>query len=431
MTTRPAMPPDFLDCEPGLGDDDFLDDSLPTPWDVLARWHREDGLVVDGIQPTVAGIGGAAPNDDDIRARRETQDERHRRRGWTLSLRDGGPPPGVRATVCTLAWTTARWHRFAPSRVAHGVVARRAETGLCARAEASAARIACDVWTPWETTHAIAVAALTEAFERRVLSLSNPSDRIRKRAATKAAAAAGDALAVAAARVSFASLSLPSDSTDRPRRGTRWDALTVANVALRAIERTRAKARVLARLASQPPTRARGDPRDAEARRRRARVARDAGKALDEGLGRLVATSSLGGARHSGVYDHGDGSRAQTSLSLSLLVAKTPAMGARAAVAEMLARGEHLAGNAASRGNREDARAVAETRREKTETKTKTKTDAFVKDDGSKVRVKVLASPTHRRVLGDASNRRSMFSPVSPGAGSPAPARSRFAGARQ
>jgi hypothetical protein len=102
-------------------------------------------------------------------------------------------------------------------------------------------------------------------------------------------------------------------------------------------------------------------------------------------------------------------------------------MGARAAVAEMLARGEHLAGNAASRGNREDARAVAETRREKTETEP----DAFVKDDGSKVRVKVLASPTHRRVLGDASNRRSMFSPVSPGAGSPAPARSRFAGARR
>jgi hypothetical protein len=106
-------------------------------------------------------------------------------------------------------------------------------------------------------------------------------------------------------------------------------------------------------------------------------------------------------------------------------------MGARAAVAEMLARGEHLAGNAASRGNREDARAVAETRREKTETETETEPDAFVKDDGSKVRVKVLASPTHRRVLGDASNRRSMFSPVSPGAGSPAPARSRFAGARR
>ena len=435
MTARPAMPPDFLDCEPGLGDGDSLEDTLPTPWDVLARWHREDGLVVDGIQPTVAGItrGGAAPDDDDIRARRETRDERHRRRGWTLSLRDGGPPPGVRATVCTLAWTTARWHRFAPSRVAQGVVARRAGTELCARAEASAARSACDVWTPWETTHAIAVAALTEAFERRVLSLSNPSDRIRKRAATKAAAAAGDALAVAAARVSLASLSLPSDSTNRTRRRTRWDALTVANVALRAIERTRAKARVIARLASQPPTRARGDPRDAEARRTRSRIARDAGKALDEGLGRLVATSGLGGARYSGVYDHGDGSRAQTSMSMSLLFAKTPAMGARAAVAEMLARAEHLAGNAASRGNRRDARAVAEkkTRREKTKTETDTETDAFVKDDGSKVRAKVLASPTHRRVLGDASNRRSMFSPVSPGAGSPAPARSRLAGARR
>ena len=115
------------------------------------------------------------------------------------------------------------------------------------------------------------------------------------------------------------------------------------------------------------------------------------------------------------------------------MIAKTPAMGARAAVAEMLARGEHLAENAASRGNREDARDVAETRREKTETETETETepDAFVKDDGSKVRVKVLASPTHRRVLGDASNRRSMFSPVSPGAGSPAPARLRFAGARR
>ena len=129
MTTRPATPPDFLDCDPpGLGDDDSPDDNVLTPWDVLARWHREDGFVVDGITPTVAGIprGGAAPNDD-IRPRRETRDERHRRRGWTLSLRDGGPPPGVRATVCALAWTTARWHRFAPNRVSHRVTAWREE----------------------------------------------------------------------------------------------------------------------------------------------------------------------------------------------------------------------------------------------------------------------------------------------------------------
>ena len=204
MTTRPAMPPDFLDCDPGLGDDDSFDENVPTHWDVLARWHREDGFVVDGIPPTVTRNprGGAAPNDD-FDARRQTRDERHRRRGWTLSLRDGGPPPGVRATVCTLAWTTASWHRFSPNRASHSVItARREETGRGTPAEASAARSACDAWTPWETTHAIAIAALTEAFERRVLSLSNPSDRIRKRAATKAAAATGDALAIVAAAAS-------------------------------------------------------------------------------------------------------------------------------------------------------------------------------------------------------------------------------------
>jgi hypothetical protein len=396
MTTRPAKPPDFLDCDPpGLGDDDSPDDNVLTPWDVLARWHREDGFVVDGITPTVAGIprGGAAPNDD-IRPRRETRDERHRRRGWTLSLRDGGPPPGVRATVCALAWTTARWHRFAPNRVSHRVTAWREETRRGAPAEASAARSACDAWTPWETTHAIAVAALTEAFERRVLSLSNPSDRIRKRAATKAAAAAGDALAIAAARVSLASR--PSDSTDGTRRGTRWDALTVANVALRAIERTRAKARAIARLASQPPARARGDPRDAEAARRRARVTRDAGRALDARLGRLIKTSSLGGVHH---------------------LCET-----HSAVSEILARGADARGAATRRENREDARAVAETG---------TETETLGAADRSKVRAKVIASPTPRRALGDASNRRSMFSPVSPGAGSPAPARSRRAGARR
>ena len=413
MTTRPAMPPDFLDCDlPGLDDDDSLDDKVLTPWDVLARWHREDGFVVDGITPTVAGIprGGAAPNDD-IRPRRETRDERHRRRGWTLSLRDGGPPPGVRATVCALAWTTARWHRFAPNRVTHRVTAWREETRRSAPAEASAARSACDAWTPWESTHAIAVAALTEAFERRVLSLSNPSDRIRKRAATKAAAAAGDALAIAAARVSLASR--PSDSTDGTRRGTRWDALTVANVALRAIERTRAKARAIARLASQPPARARGDPRDAEAARRRARVTRDAGRALDARLGRLIKTSSLGGGHHLCGTHSGEQVR---------LLPKTPAMGVRAAVSEILARGADARGAATRRENREDARAVAETG---------TETETLGAADRSKVRAKVIASPTPRRALGDASNRRSMFSPVSPGAGSPAPARSRRAGARR
>ena len=139
MTTRPAMPPDFLDCDPGLGDDDSFDENVPTHWDVLARWHREDGFVVDGIPPTVTRNprGGAAPNDD-FDARRQTRDERHRRRGWTLSLRDGGPPPGVRATVCTLAWTTASWHRFSPNRASHSVItARREETGRGTPAEAS------------------------------------------------------------------------------------------------------------------------------------------------------------------------------------------------------------------------------------------------------------------------------------------------------
>ena len=317
----------------------------------------------------------------------------------------------MRATVCALAWTTARWHRFAPNRVSHRVTAWREETRRGAPAEASAERSACDAWTPWETTHAIAVAALTEAFERRVLSLSNPSDRIRKRAATKAAAAAGDALAIAAARVSLASR--PSDSTDGTRRGTRWDALTVANVALRAIERTRAKARAIARLASQPPARARGDPRDAEAARRRARVTRDAGRALDARLGRLIKTSSLGGVHHLCGTHSGEQTR---------LLPKTSAMGVRAAVSEILARGADARGAATRRENREDARAVAETG---------TETETLGAADRSKVRAKVIASPTPRRALGDASNRRSMFSPVSPGAGSPAPARSRRAGARR
>ena len=421
MTTRPAMPPDFLDCDPGLGYDDPYDENVPTPWDVLARWHREDGFVVDGNPPTVitrSPRGGAAPNDD-FRTRPKNRDERHRRRGWTLSLRDGGPPPGVRATVCTLAWTTAGWLRFAPNRALRCVDARHEETGSGAPTKASAAQSACDAWTAWETNHAIAIAALTKAFERRVLSLSNPSDRIRKRAATKAAAAAGDTPTVTATRVSLASL--PSNSTDQPQRGTRWDALQVANVVLRAIERTRTKARAIARLASQPPPRARGDPREAEAQRRRARATRDAGRALDAGLGRLIETSGLGGTHHSCIPQAGEEAR-----SLST----TAAMGARAAVAEILGRGADVGTAAMRRERREGVRAVAETRPE-TENETKTKTETFAAAERSGVRAKVIASSTPRRALEDASNRRSMFSPVSPGAVSPATTRSRIAGTRR
>jgi len=97
-------------------------------------------------------------------------------------------------------------------------------------------------------------------------------------------------------------------------------------------------------------------------------------------------------------------------------------MGVRAAVSEILARGADTRGAAARRENREDARAVAETG---------TETETLGAADRSKVRAKVIASPTPRRAFGDASNRRSMFSPVSPGAGSPAPARSRRAGAHR
>ena len=413
MTTRPATPPDFLDCDPpGLGDDDSPDDNVLTPWDVLARWHREDGFVVDGITPTVAGFprGGAAPNDD-IRPRRETRDERHRRRGWTLSLRDGGPPPGVRATVCALAWTTARWHRFAPNRVSHRVTAWREETRRGAPAEASAARSACDAWTPWETTHAIAVAALTEAFERRVLSLSNPSDRIRKRAATKAAAAAGDALAIAAARVSLASR--PSDSTDGTRRGTRWDALTVANVALRAIERTRAKARAIARLASQPPARARA----IRATRRRREGERGSRATPGE-----RSTRDSGGSSKLPAWAACITSARRTPENKRACFRRRP----RWAFALLCLR---FSRGAPTRAARRRGAKTAKTRAPSPKPEPKPKRSGAA--DRSKVRAKVIASPTPRRALGDASNRRSMFSPVSPGAGSPAPARSRRAGARR
>ena len=186
----------------------------------------------------------------------------------------------------------------------------------------------------------------------------------------------------------------------------------MANVALRAIERTRAKARAIARLASQPPharggSARRGAAREGERGSRATpgeRSTRDSG-----GSSKLPAWARV---HHVCETHSGEQTR---------LLPKTPAMGVRAAVSEILARGADARGAATRRENREDARAVPKPEPNET----------LGAADRSKVRAKVIASPTPRRALGDASNRRSMFSPVSPGAGSPAPARSRRAGARR
>lgn len=389
------IPPDFLDTHPPPFDDS-LDVNGSTPWDVLARWHREDDLVVDGGAQFVKAE--AAIQKENTRARRETRDERHRcRRGWSLSLRDGGPPPGVRASVCTLAWTTASWRRFAPNKVSHRATEdskRAAHMPVAAFTSASC--------THWETTHAVAIAALTCAFERRILSLSNPMDRMQRRTATKIAAAAGDTLAFAAATKVLASKQTPSDAQSKPshtkKQNVTWSNIQLTTVAIRAVEKTRAKARAIARVASCAPVTAIGAPSVAFECRRRARITRDASLQLDKRLGELVLKVGLtaGNSSHSNYYN------SSATSTQCAHPTKTSAMGARAAVAEILARDKANEVSAAGGENTETVPRIYDLLvREKQNRNTpggKTTTVA-----------KVVASPTPRRALGEGTNRMSMF----------------------
>jgi hypothetical protein len=404
MTTtdgRP-VPPDFLDAHPPFHDS--CDVQGATPWDVLARWHREDGLAVHGGVPFVTS---EAKHDVDFQnganartnARNDTKHERNRHHGWSLSLRDGGPPPGVRPTVCTLAWQTASGkHGCKPKRASHRLArdAGREQTRL---APVPGAAFASETWPCWETTHAVAFASLTCAFANRVLSLSNPADRVQRRAATTLAAAAGDALVpsrpgvktVPATKTVPAPIQTPPNTPKHPKKHnahavTAWTKGQVTRVAIIAIEKTRANARAIARVASQPPVRAAGAPAVARERRRRARVTRDAALTLDKRLAQQATLLEAG-------LDTRNSSHQQT-----------PAVGARAAVAEILNR--RVAAVCFGCENLEvkvTGGAGGETRKEST-TRGRQTTVA-----------KVIRSPTPRRALSEVTNRRQMFSPVSPG----------------
>ena len=169
----------------------------------------------------------------------------------------------------------------------------------------------------------------------------------------------------------------PSDSTDGTRRGTRRDALTVANAAL-ARSRGRALGEGDRRLAGTPH--ARGD-RATYGGGAKALGSRVTANGSTRRLGAAHRALRLGGVHH--VRDLGEQVR---------LLPKTPAMGVRAAVSEdsrERRRPRPTATAASGRHPRARRRVTFRTSMQRS-----------ALDPIAEVRAKVIASPTPRRALG-------------------------------
>ena len=337
--------------------------SAMSPWELLERWHREDGLLDDLEEETLA------------------------RPSFSLS-RWHHAPHG--APVFPLEWTAEAWRRFDPIRVAHR--ARAPDPDVRDPDVFRAPRPAAfPDPASWDTTRAVAVGAVVVALRRRVLSLSTApellddvlaNDRWFRRHRADPAEATGAALLFAAFR--RAADRLRTDTTSErasaasraesaaERTATRDDAVIdwgVATAAMRAVGRARTMARALARIAAQPPAEPLGDPATAAAARVAARSARDAALALGA---RLEEMAAPGGAVQ------GEG-------------------GARGEVGEVLGGGD---------GRRNGSARVSSS--------ASTTKRRVVATPGAKAASLALASPPRRRALGDATNRVAVFSPGSP-----------------
>jgi hypothetical protein len=344
--------------------------SAMSPWELLERWHREDGLLDDLEEETLA------------------------RPSFSLS-RWHHAPHG--APVFPLEWTAEAWRRFDPIRVAHRARAPDPDVFRAPRPAAFPDPAS------WDTTRAVAVGAVVVALRRRVLSLSTApellddvlaNDRWFRRHRADPAEATGAALLFAAferaadrlltetpARASAASRAESAAERARTATRTRHDAIIdwgVATAAVRAVGRARTMARALARIAAQPPAEPLGDPATAAAARVAARSARDAALALGARLDEMAAAG--GAIRRQG--------------------------GAR--------------GEEGGRGGRRNGRAPEAAARHAQVASSATSKRRVVATPGATPGAKAAslalawASPPRRRALGDATNRMAVFSPGSP-----------------
>ena len=352
--------------------------SAMSPWELLERWHREDGLLDDLEEETLA------------------------RPSFTLS-RWHHAPHG--APVFPLEWTAEAWRRFDPIRVAHRARAPDPDVRDLDVFRAPRPAAFPDP-ASWDTTRAVAVGAVVVALRRRVLSLSTApellddvlaNDRWFRRHRADPAEATGAALLFAAFRRAADSLRTASserasaasraESVAEPTRTatrTRDDAVIdwgVATAAMRAVGRARTMARALARIAAQPPAEPLGDPATAAAARVAARSARDAALALGARLDEMAAAGGSipreGGARGEvGEVEGGRDGRRNGRAS------------------EATTRRARVASSASASKRRSVATPGA--------------------TPGAKAASLACASPTRRRALGDATNRVAVFSPGSP-----------------
>ena len=281
--------------------------SATSPWELLERWHREDGLL------------------DDVR------EETHARPSFSLSRWHDAPD---RSPVFPLEWTADAWRRFDPVRVAHRARASDPDArdpdvfrhpDVFRDPDVFRARrpAAFPDPTSWDTARAVAVGAVVVALRRRVLSLSTAPELLddvlandrwfrRHRAdpaeATELCHAADDTRR----RPETTGAAVLEETTGAAvLKGThthmRDDAVIdwgVATAAMRAVERARTMARALARIAAQPPAKPVGDPATASAARVAARSARDAALALGA---RLDEMATAGGSIRRGTGVPGEG----------------------------------------------------------------------------------------------------------------------------
>lgn len=351
--------------------------SAMSPWELLERWHREDGLLDDLEEETLA------------------------RPSFSLS-RWHHAPHG--APVFPLEWAAEAWRRFDPIIVAHR--ARAPDLDVRDPDVFRAPRPAAfPDPASWDTTRAVAVGAVVVALRRRVLSLSTApellddvlaNDRWFRRHRADPAEATGAALLFAAfqraadrlrtevtsERASAASRA--ESAAERTRTATRDDAVIdwgVATAAMRAVGRARTMARALARIAAQPPAEPVGDAATAAAARVAARSARDAALALGARLDEMAAAG--GAIRREG--------------------------------GEVGEVGEVVGGRGGRRNGRAPEAAARPARVASSSATTKRRVVATPgATPGAKAASLALASPPRRRALGDATNRVAVFSPGSP-----------------
>jgi hypothetical protein len=233
-----------------------------SPWELLERWHIEDGIA------------------DDVGIDRRVEDERDE----VVHVRGAAQPSAAGGDALTLDWLTESWRRFDPARVAH---VRVSDETRADRARVFGAADAC-----------------AEALD--------PTDDAKRPARSRRAASSrvvpDEPVVLEVATTASQEVSRNDDAPARKRAASPRRRSLFALTTARAVRRAAARARALARVAAQPPAGPRGAPAAAAAARVAARCARDAGLALARRV-EDAAARCRGESRDVGVGGSSDASR--------------------------------------------------------------------------------------------------------------------------